>query len=114
MTPFSTTPLPQLFTIGTHRVFDLRPVVQDGDAMPISDLSAAAYGFLEDTGWLDILQDAPRPLTCAGKVDEDWKTAALQAAHRLAEAGENAGPDGDLETWLSWLALEHGVWPHEP
>lgn len=111
MTPFSELPLPVLFHIAPHRVFDLRPVVNQGNAMPIGDLAAAAYGFLEGCGWLEVLQSAPAALTPEGRVDEDWKAAALDAAQRLALEGASAGPDGDLETWLAWLALEHGVWP---
>ena len=35
-----------------------------------------------------------------------YERAFADAAQRLADAGENAGPESDVEVWSSWLAFE--------
>ena len=85
----------------------LAPLVDAGLAEWVSDLSAAAYGYLEeDSSWRNVLEEAPVMLKGDGDFNPAWVEAIEIAAGRLASAGSYAGPESDRERWVSWLLWE--------
>ncbi len=81
-------------------------VVESPHAPWVGDLSNAAWGYLQDCGWLSILQAGGPMRNADGNIRTTWRKALARAARRLAEEGERAGPSGDPEVWASWIAFE--------
>ncbi len=81
----------------------LQDLVLHGFGEWVEELSAAAYGPLEDRGWRDVLHRAPTMLEPDGTVRRAWCDAMRRAAGLLAEAGARSGPESNRERWVSWL-----------
>jgi hypothetical protein len=88
------------------------PLVDAGLEQHLSDLSEAAYGYLEHCQWLPAIRQAPAFAVEGRRVDADWVAAITEAAQLLAEAGSISGPESSEEKWLSWLCWELAG-PHE-
>lgn len=86
----------------------LGPLVELGHDVWMAELSAAAWGPLEDCGWQDILAEAGDPRDDDGGIRPAWAEAFGRAARALAEAGGYAGPESCADRWASWLAFEMG------
>ena len=97
--------LPVVATIGGIRVRWLGPLVDLGHAVWLSDMSAGAYGYLEDSGWSELLPEGP-VTGPSGGIRRTWANGFAAAVERLAEAGSAAGPESDPQRWASWLAFE--------
>ncbi len=105
--------LPVVLTIGGIGVRWVGPLVRLGHDRWLGDLSEAAYGYLEDSGWRELLAEAGAPLDGAGRLRSAWAFAFGEAARCLALEGERAGPESSPERWAAWLAFEsagvHGL-----
>jgi hypothetical protein len=84
----------------------LGPLVNLGHDHWVGELSNAAWGYLEDSGWQRMLAGAGPVLTPSGRVRPAWARAFGRAARALADAGGWAGPEGSPHHWASWLAFE--------
>ncbi len=100
--------LPVALTIGGLGVRWVGPLVQLGYDRWLGDLSEAAYGYLQDCGWREPLDEAGAPLDPEGRLRPAWALAFAEAARCLALEGERAGPESDPERWAAWLAFELG------
>ncbi len=97
--------LPVVRRIAGFKVRYLGPLVDLGLDPWLGEMSGGAYGYLEDSGWMDALPEAPM-LDAAGRVRTSWSRSFKVAVDRLAEAGTNAGPESDPDRWASWLCFE--------
>lgn len=94
-------------TFGDLSACWIGPLVDSGlGSQWVADMSEAAYGFLEDTGWQEALENAGAAQDGRGRWMPSYLTAVRDAAARLAEGGGNAGPDGSLDHWLGFLVFE--------
>ncbi|MDP6933398.1 MAG: hypothetical protein QGG40_10810 [Myxococcota bacterium] len=82
----------------------LGPLVDVGHEAWLDDMSQAAWGYLEFCGWAELLPDEPF-LVPRGEVSPGWIDGLWAAAERLARQGSGAGPEGDMERWLSWVCF---------
>ena len=99
--------LPVLFKIEENSVRWIGPLVDIGHEQWLSDMSEAAWGYLECCGWAELLPDEPF-LMPRGGISKAWKEGLHAAANRLAIEGGYAGPESDAEYWLSWLCFAIG------
>ncbi len=97
--------LPIVFRLDGRPVRWLGPLVDAGHAGWLGDLSAAAYGHLEDCGWMDLAASGPATVE-EGTLCASWSTALADAAGRLASEGQYSGPEGSVDRWASWLVFE--------
>ena len=97
--------LPVLATIGGIKVRWLGPLVDLGHDVWLSQLSEGAWGYLEDSGWSELIPEG-EVTGPAGGIGQTWAKGFAAAVERLAEAGGAAGPESDPERWASWLAFE--------
>lgn len=107
-----------------HEAFSRLPVLLELDGLPVrwvgplidrgldrtlGDLSNAAYGHLEECGWLDAIRSQPFDPA----LGPAYATAVATAARRLASDGADQGPESDPEVWIAWLGFElsglHGL-----
>jgi hypothetical protein len=104
--------LPVIRRIDGLRVRWLGPLVDLGHAGWIGELTAAAYGYLEDCGWSERLPEGSM-VDARGRTRPAWAKVFAAAARDLAFEGSQAGPEGHDDRWASWLAFElaesHGV-----
>ncbi len=99
--------LPVLFYIEGDSVRWLGPLVDIGHEQWLSDMSEAAWGYLECCGWAELLPDEPF-LKPGGVISTAWREGLHAAAHRLAIEGCHAGPESNPEYWLSWICFAIG------
>ena len=97
--------LPVVRRIAGFGVRYLGPLVDLGLDTWLGEMSQGAYGYLEDSGWMNALPEGPM-LDGAGRVRTSWSRSFKVAVDRLAEAGTNAGPESDPDRWASWLCFE--------
>ncbi len=100
--------LPVVMRIDKLRVQWLGPLVNLGHDVWMGELAGAAWGYLEDCGWQEILAEAGDPMGSGDRIRTSWAKAFGQAARALASAGSYAGPEGCANRWASWLAFEMG------
>jgi hypothetical protein len=99
--------LPILFEIEGLGVRWLGPLVDNGHEQWLGDMSEAAWGYLEFCGWAELVPETPL-LNARGEISEAWTRGLHAAAHRLADEGSRAGPESNVEYWLSWLCFALG------
>lgn len=96
--------LPVVFLLDGAPVRWLGPLVDAGHDGWMGDLSAAAYGTLEECGWMDAAASGPAFLE-GGRLCRTWSEALADAAGSLAAEGSYSGPEGSVERWASWLVF---------
>ena len=97
--------LPVVFLMDGQRVRWLAPLVDAGHDGWMGELSAGAYGILEDCGWMD-LAPSVRATVEQGRLCPEWSDALSVAAALLASAGSYSGPESSETRWASWLVFE--------
>lgn len=85
------------------RVRWIGPLIDLGYEEWADELGTAAWGVLEDCGWMQRFDECGPLLSPCGKVRRTWTKAFGQAARRLAEEGAYSGFEGDPERVASWL-----------
>lgn len=89
--------------LGRVTVRRLDPLVESVHVEWLESLGEAAWGYLEDCGWQQTMDDAGPVLDARGRVRPAFTRALRAAAAALAEAGTSAGPEGDPQRWASWI-----------
>ena len=99
--------LPTIINTKGHRVRWIGPLIDRGFQVVLEDMGDAAWGYLEYSGWQDLLPEGDA-LDPGGRIRPQWLKQLSAAATRLAERGEESGPTGDRDLWMAWLFLSVG------
>ena len=99
--------LPVVVTISGLEIRWLGPLVDLGHDVWLGEMSEGAWGFLEGSGWQEVLAEGGPMLTDAGRLRAPWKAAFAEAVRLLAAGGEYAGPESCPHRWASWVAFAH-------
>ncbi|TVQ89547.1 MAG: hypothetical protein EA397_15020 [Deltaproteobacteria bacterium] len=95
--------LPVVLTLQGIPIRWLGPLVSAGYEADLELMSQAAWGYLEDCGWQEPLQDAGPLFDEDGEIRPAYARAFADAAERLAAAGGHAGPESEMIVWGAWL-----------